>query len=385
MVTFIIGDVLTGRRIQTLPALSGSWSESINDVGEITATVSLRNSVVKKLGLAESAQTGKAFLAAIEGDTVLQAGPIWDHDYDGDRRRLTLRANGLLSYFDHRVVLPVLAGRLPSDPNTDTLYMPQQLDADAPFPNATDTTRSLQGIMVGLFTQAMSWTNGNVPLTLPSVIAGTNERAYRGSDLASVWERARGITQVLNGPEVRVTGQYTSDRLGIQWVAEIGTPTQPLIFSPQRQVFYVGNDKSSVTKLRVQISGNQMGSQAYASGGRSVGQSIVSASSDSTLTSAGFPLLDLVDSSHSTAQDLTTLQGYSDELVLRGRKPTSVWSLTHNVSTQPFLSSFRAGDFADVRVISDPYLAIKTHGMRIIGRSGDERSKTVNLQFAPEV
>jgi len=384
MVMFIIGDVLTGRRIQTLPVLSGSWSESINAAGEISATVSLRNPVVKRLGLADSAQVGKAFLAAVDGDTILQAGPIWDHDWDADGRKLTLRAKGLLSYFEHRVVLPVLAGRRPDDKATDTRYMPIAPPTD-PYPWVSDTTRSLQGIMVGLFTQAMSWPSGDIPLTLPSIIAGTSERAYRGSDVATVWERVRELTQVLDGPEVRVTGQWTTDRLGIEWVAEIGTPTQPLIFSPQRTVFYIGNDRSSVTKLKVQISGLKMGSQAYASGGRSVGESIVSVSSDPTLTDAGFPLLELVDSTHSTAQDLATLEGYSNELVMRGKASTAIWTFSHDVATQPYLSSFRAGDFADVRVIADPYLAIGTHSMRIIGRGGDAKSKVVRLQFAPEV
>jgi len=385
VVTYIIGDLLTGRRIQTLPALSGSWSEGINDAGEVSCTVSLRNRVVKRLGLSQSALTGKAFLAAVEGDTVLQAGPIWDHDYDGDGRRLTLRGAGLLSYFDHRTVLPVLVGRLPSDPTTDTRYMPQDLSPDSSYPWPTDTRRSLQGIMVGLFAQALSWPSGNVPLTLPSVIAGTSERPYRGSDVAPVGERVRELTQVINGPEVRLTAQWTTDHLGIQWVAEIGTPTQPLIFSPQRPVFYIGVDKSSVTRLRVTTNGTKLASQAFASGGRSVDKALVSVSTDSTLTAAGYPLLEVVDSAHSTVEELGTLQEYSDEAVMRGRKPYQTWTFTHNVSTQPFLTSFRAGDFAEVRVTDDPYLEAGPHIMRILGRSGDVRSKTVDLTFAPEV
>lgn len=381
---FIIGDLLTGRRIQMLPALAGNWSEGVNDVGDVSCTVSLRNPVVKRLKLAQSAQVGKAFLAAVDGDTILQAGPILDHEWGGDGRKLTLRASGMLSYFDHRALLPVLAGRLPSDATTDTRYMPYSAPGtDYPWP--TDTRRSLQGIIVGLFTQAMSWPSGNVPITLPTVIAGTSERAYRGSDIASVGDRVRELSQVLNGPEVRITGQWTTDRLGVRWVAEIGTPTQPLIFSPQRPVFYVGDDKSSVTNLRVRVSGKGLASQAFASGGSSVDKAIVSASTDSTLTGAGFALLDIMDSTHSTAQDITTLQGYSDEAVKRGRQAAQTWQFTHNVSFQPYLSSFRAGDFAEVRVVADPYLEVKSHVMRITGRSGDVRSKTVDLTFEPEV
>lgn len=384
MVTFIIGDLLTGRRIQTLPVLAGSWSEVINDSGTVTATVSLRNPLVKRLHLEQSAAVGKAFIAAVEGDTILQAGPIWDQTLDDDKRRLTLSGAGLLSYFDHRALLPVLAGRLPSDPTTDTRYMPFSAPGtDYPWP--TDTTRSLQGIMVGILAQALTWPSGNVPLTLPSPIAGTSQRAYRGADVAPVGSRVRELASVLNGPDVRLTPQWTTDRLGIQWVGEIGTPTQPLIFSPQRSVFYIGVPDSSVTKLKVQTSGLGMAAQAFAVGGRAVDQSLVSVSTNAALLAAGYAQLDAVDSSHSTVQDLPTVQTYSDEIVKRGAVPEQTWTFTHKVAVQPYLTSFRAGDFADVRVTDHPYLTVGTHSMRLLARSGDAKSKTVDLTFAPEL
>jgi hypothetical protein len=384
MVTYIIGDLLTGDRIQILPALAGSWSEELNDSGELSCTVSLRNPAVKRMMLDESAAVGKAFLAAVEGDTVLQAGPIWNHEWDGTARKLTLHGAGMLSYFDHRVVLPVLSGRLPTDPTTDTRYMPQDLDPESEYPWPTDTRRSLQGIMVGLFEQALSWPSGNVPLTLPTVIPGDAERAYRGADVAPVGERVRELTQVLNGPEVRLTGQWLPDHTGLSWVAEIGTPTEPLLYSPQRPIFYIGVDKSSITNVRVNVSGTRLASQSFASGGRAADKSLAAVSTDPLLTSAGYPLLEVVDSSRSTVTNAETLQEYSDELVLRGRRPTQTWRFTHNVSTQPYLSSFRAGDFAEVRVVDDPYLSAGSHVMRITGRSGDVRSKTVDLTFEPE-
>jgi len=385
MPDFFIGDLLTGKRIVQLPPLAGSWSAGVNDAGSMSCTVSLRNPAVARLGLFNAAAVGKAFLAVADGDTILQAGPIWDHDWNRDSGKLTLRGAGLLSYFDHRAVLPVLSGRLPTDATTNTQYWAVDDGVVSGVVNATDTRRSLQGIIVGLLTQALSWPSGNVPLTLPSIIAGTSQRAYRGSDVASVLERVRELTQVVGGPEIRLTPQWLSDKTGISWVAEIGTPTVPLISSLQRAVFYVGNDKSSVTNLTVSVNGLKMGSQAFASGGRSTDKALVSVSTDPMLTAAGYPLLDLVDSSRSTVQILATLQTYSDELVGRGKLPTQVWKFTHNLSVQPFLSAFRAGDFAEVRVISDLYLPSKTEPyiMRITGRSGDAEGKTVNLTFEP--
>lgn len=374
MTTFIIGDLLTGRRIQTLSVESGTWTDVLNAVGEVQVTVSLRDPDTLKLGLAESALPGKAFLAAVDGDTVLQAGPIWLHDWNADEGTLRLVASGMWSYFDHRTLLPVLAGRLPSDPTTDTN-----------FSIAGGTASSLQGIVRALVAQAQTWTGGNVPVVLPTAIAGTSERAYRGIDLAPVAQRIREITQVEGGPDVRFRPRWTTDKLGIQWLLEIGTPTEPELFSAVRPVFNVGVADSSVSAFRVNVNGTQLASQSFATGGRSTDMSLVATATDATLTNAGFPLLESVDSSHSTVELVSTLQGYANEMVLKGRKPTQTWSFTHNLRTQPFLGSFSSGDYALVRVKGDHYIRDGEYVLRITSRTGEAEGKTVSLTFQPEV
>jgi len=368
MVQWLIGDLRTGKRIQTLPVLSGSWSEVLNSSGDISCTTTLNDPVVARLGLRESAMPGKAFLAAVEGDTVLQAGPIWAHDWDVTTRHLTLTGAGMWSYFDHRLVLPVLAGRLPSDPTTDT-----------------NLISSLQGIARALVAQAQSWTGGNVPVILPTEIVGTNVRNEAGANLALVGERLQQLTQVQGGPDIMFTPRFNTALDGIEWVMRIGTPDLPLLSSLQEVVFNVGLAKSSVSGLKVNVDGTLLGSQAFASGGRSAERVLISVSTDSTLTDSGFPLLDLVDSSHSTVEDVSTLQGYSDELVLRGRRPVQKWSFDHDVSRRPFLGGFNAGDFARVRITRDPYIEDGAYRLRILARSGDAVGRKVHLEFQPEV
>jgi hypothetical protein len=385
MTQFFIGNLLTGRRIQSLRAIQGSWSSSLNAAGELACTVSLRDPVMRRLGLRESALVGKTFLAAFDRDTGLQAGPIWVHDWDDDAGQLTLIAGGMWTYFDHRVLLPVLAGRQPSDPTTDTRYMPIDSDPESSYPWPTDTRKSLQGIARALVQQAQSWTGGNVPVLLPAEIAGDQEREYRGVDVARVGERLAQLTQALGGPDIRFTPRWTSDRLGVEWVMEIGTPTEPLLFSQLEPVFYSGVKKQSVTKLRKKTNGTQLASQAFGPGGAADDKALVSVSTDSTLLDAGFALYDTVDQTRSTVSDLATLQDYSDELVLRGRTPTEEWSFTHNLSRRPFISAFNVGDFAKVRVSNNLYIENKEHRLRIIGRSGDLKGETVDLVLEPEV
>lgn len=387
VVRFLVGDMLTGRRIQWLQAESGSWSEDLNDAGVVSCSIPLSDPANAVLGLRESAAVGKAFLAAVDGDLVLQAGPIWIHDWDRDNQRLTLVGAGMLSYFDHRVLLPVLAGVNPTDPATDTRFSAVVSDPDEPgYPWPVDTRQSMQTIAKRLVEQAQAWTNGDVPVLLPSEVAGTDERWYKGSALMFVGQRLRDLTSVDGGPDIMFTPRWTTDRLGIEWPMRIGTPTQPLLYSPQRQKFQLGLDRSSLSNLKVKVDGSRMASTGFASGGRSDGRGIVAVSTDSTLLDAGYPALDAV-ASRSTASEETTLQSYSDDLVLGGRTPVTTWSFSHDLSREipPYLEAFNAGDFAVVSVHGDAYLEDGEYAMRLLSRAGDIEGKRVALTFTPEV
>jgi len=367
--TFLIGNMLDGRRIQTLNVVTGSWTDTLNGAGSVTVKISLRDPINRGLGLRDAAAVGKTFLAAVEGNIVLQAGPIWTHDYDRDAQTLDLTATGMWGYFDHRVVLPVLAGRLPTDPTTDTNY-----------------TTSYQGMVRNLVAQAQAATNGNVPVILPAEITGSFVRAYRGSDLAFVGGRIAELTQILMGPDVRFVPSFTTDKLGVQWTLQIGTPTQPLLFSPIDLVFRPTAARTSITSLRTKLDGTQLAAAGYGSGGRSNGTAISTVSTDATLLNAGYPLLEQVDSSHQTVTDTTTLQGYSDNLVKAGKVPVETWSFTHDVSqAAPFLGTFNPGDFAQVRIKRDPYLSDGSHRMRITQIGSDEVGRKVPILCQPEV
>lgn len=368
MVTWIVGDLLTGQRIQTVPVVSGTWTDTLNDAGTIACTVTLKDPAVRRLGLREAANPGKAFLAALDGDTVLQAGPVWLHDFDDDTGDLTLRGAGMWSYFDHRVLIPVLAGFLPTSPSADTVL-----------------TSSLQGIARALVMQAQSHTGGSVPIILPAPIAGSNERAYRGADLGIIGDRLRELAQVEGGPDIRFQGRLKADRTGIEWDMQIGTPTEPLLFSAVRPTFNVGLAGASTSRFRVEADGTRLASRGFASGGRSADKALVAVAEDPTLPAQGFPLLERVDSSRSTVVDPATLQNYAAELPTLGRRPLQTWSLTHDLAQRPFLSGFSVGDFATVRVRNNLYLDDRDYTMRIVSRSGDARGRKLDINFQPEV
>jgi len=379
---FYIADQLTGRRYNRLPVLDGAWTDTLNGTGEVWAKVSLRNPLIQRLDLENSAQPMATMLAAVDGDTVAQAGQIWAHEIDTDRGYLTLRADGGWGYWNRRALLPVLAGRLPSDPTTDTRYMPIEADPDK-YLWPTDTRTSRQGMIVKILEQMMTHPDGDPPYILPSAIAGTAQDAFRGIDVASVGERIRGITQLVNGVDVHVQPRWNSADDGFEFVVRIGTTDQPLLYSAQRPVFNIGVAQSSITRLQIKVDGSRVASTAYSLGGKATDEALAAVSEDPTLTDAGFPKLEIVDKQRATVSELGTLQEYADELTLRGRKPVQLWTFRHNLLTRPGLSEFNVGDFAKVRVRDTPYIRSGEYILRLLSRSGDARGKTVDLIFQP--
>lgn len=366
MLRFLVGDFLTGRRIQWVPALDGDWSEVLNGAGSVSCTVSLRNRYVKRLDLPNSATEGKSFLAAVDGDAVLQAGPIWAHDEDDDRRRLTLLASGAWSYFDHRTILPY--------PTTD----PADAEAD------TNLVSSLQGIARAWVEQAQSWPNGDVPVILPDAIPGTNERNETGANLASLGKRLAQITQVEGGPEIQFAPRFQENREGVEWVMRIGTPDEPRLFSPQDVIFRTNVPESSVSGLRVRTSGTNIATRAYAAGGRSDDKVLIRYAENADLIGQGFPALDVVDASFQTVIEGDTMQAHANDRRAYGSRRIVTMSFDHNILKRPFLYSFSVGDFARVHFTDHPYFGTGSQRMRIIARRGSAKSKKVRLDLQPE-
>lgn len=372
---FLIGNLKDGRRLRTLPtALSASWEDTLNGVGRVELTVATNTQEYLDLAIADVATPGKSFLAVAYGDTILQAGPIWVHDYDDDAQTLRINAGGLWSYFDHRVLIPVLAsGVNPVDAAADT-----------------NLVSSLQGIAVYLVQQAQSHTNGSVPVVLPAQISGENVRNYLGSDLGIVGERLSQLTEVEGGPDIAFRPRFTEDRLGVEWVMQVGTPDQPLIASPIRHKFNVGLPESTVTGLKVKVDGTRLASRAYATGGRTDDKALISTQADPFLTGLGWPLLETTDGSHSTVSVRSTLDGYAREALIVGREPLKTFTFNHRLEdtarlTKPGLSDFQVGDFADLTVRDNHYLGNGRFGLRIVARSGTEDPTTISIQTQPEV
>lgn len=360
---YIAGNLMTGKRIIDLPAFAGNWSDDLLTTETISCSIDLRSEDVDILDLDNTTTPGQSFLAAIEGDYVAAAGPIWVSDVNYDTQQMTLTAKGLKSVFDHRHILPVLAQTLA----VDQFVIPDPADTSKTMPNPSLTT-SYSGISLGtiakrLVAQAMSWTGGSFPIVLPAEETDSdanNTRTWVGPEFKNLGEALEQLMQVRNGPEINFQPRLTSvnGEPAIEWLMEIGTKAQPIIFSNTRHLWDLGLKQPLITGLKIRKEASDIGSLAWQVGGKQADRVLVARTYDPTLINAGFPLYEQFDSSHNDVSLQGTLDAYANTDALLGRQPYEVWSFDaimgsmddNGVPRGPQLGDYKTGDFIDIRM-----------------------------------
>lgn len=401
MTTYSIGNLITGRELVEVNVLSGPWSDTLRQAETLSVELDMNDQDLQALGLRSAASPGQAFLAVEENGTCVAAGPIWTRAYSRETRRLTLGAGGMGSYFNHRLILPVLAASLA----VGNWTIPDPADATQTIPNPALST-IFAGVSPGqicklLVQQARTWTGGNVPVVFQADEAGSAGHTYLGTDFKPVWEAINDIMNDVNGVEVNFLPRRTSDGKGFEWLLQTGTIAQPLITSTSVLQWNVTVPESPVTGLSTNEDATKLGSLAWGVGGAQTNVAMVSRAYDPTLINATYPLFELLDSAHPDVSLQSTLDGYTMADVLAGKNASETWSFTvkayakdsSNNKSAPWIGEYSVGDFFDlildtwdpVTGIGDPYLPGDTYKMRIIGISGDEKGEDIRITCAPRI
>lgn len=405
MTRYIIGDLRTGRRILDLPVLKGPWDDKIDTAETVQVTVDLQDPDVQALDLRNTATKGKAFLASVEDDTIKACGPIWTRNYNRNDLTLQLGAKGLMSLFDHRLIIPLLAESL----DVTQWTIPDPSDNTKTIPNPLLTTQ-YTGIWWGtmakrLVQQCLTRTGGNLPIVFQAdEIDGVADhtKTYLGVDFKPVGEALKQLTELQGGVEINFAARYTSDMLGVEWVMQTGTVAQPLLFGASVPQWNLTVADSPVSDFSISEDGTGLGSFAWATGGRQADDVLVSRAYDSTLIDQGFPMMELIDSSHSTVSQQATLDKYAAQNAINGRGSEETWSFTVKARpvdkdgnpAGPQVNSYNVGDFCDITIapydaesgVGDPYLpAGGTFRRRIVSIAGDELGEDLKIACVPEV
>lgn len=368
MLTFqvAVGDLRTGKITTRLPVTGGQWQQTpLNTAGTITGvTVDAAAQSLTGVDLYHATAPAKSFLAVLYGTTVLAAGPIWTRQYVRSTAALTLGGAGLWSLFDHRLVIPVL---------TQPVTVGAVQAAETTYP--TSSNMSVGDIAAALVQQAINDVGGSLPLVMPTAQGQTPgaTRTYPGYDLSSLGQMLTNLTGVLGGPEIRLTPRIkATDPTSIEWVMEVGSPAQPQLVQPGAdRIFDLAATQSQVAELTYDEDATTMGTRAYVPGVGSQAGMMLGEADSTTLTSVGYPLLEVVDRNHTTDSNQTDLTNYAAQSLTATNRPSTVWKLTIRNDGLTPLGSFATGDTATVNVGADPFLSPGQRRARITLIEGD--------------
>lgn len=240
-------------------------------------------------------------IAVIEDGTVKFAGPITSRRWEG----LTLRVDcgDGWALWEKRLVL---------NHALDDAWVDGEVLIDEENPRPQWVLRivgqSLAGIGAALIREALKW--GPYLVDAPDTDFGLNERTYNGWDFATTFERLQDLGKVEGGPLMLFPGYIREDgHLRIRYEAGEGAALHEWVQpAPGQYVEIVSVDED----------GESMATSAFALGGREDDAVLVARSRSTTLTDAGWPVLQVADRSHSTVSQLPTLKGYTGQAVIDG-------------------------------------------------------------------
>lgn len=401
----LVGELRTGRRLVALPYSGGSWSIAAGAAGDITVKIPTKAADLMRLeprvsgGLWPSpdvwpsettfprevvtrwvpgssrrrdidgaTEPTRTFLAILAGDRVVEAGPIWSRS-EGDDGTLEIRALGLRSLWDHRLVLNHLT----------SVTTPGAVAA---------SSLSYAGVSLGtiakrLVQEALAHTGGSLPVVFQADEAGSSVRTYPGFELASVGQRLQELSQVQGGPEIDFQPRLTPDRTGIEWVMRTGTTAQPWLAQ-------VGLDwmvdttvpRGALGSLSVVEDASKVATRAWAKGSGTDEATLISRPAVATdRLDAGFPLLESAES-YSSVVDQATVDAHAAGDLVANDRPMQTWKVTVAVDSR--VGAARPGDWWSIRVGDGRVLVdAGLYRSRMASMSGDLASEFVDVSLDP--
>lgn len=362
------GDLRTGAILEEYLVDSMSWSRPLNDAGTANGTLNLEDPVLRATAPRYTVAPARSFWMIEWEDTPVWGGVVWTHQYTRKpTRSLKLGASGLWSLFDHRKAVAALA------------Y------AQAP---AAAADLSFTGLSLGtqakrLVQTAVSHVGGDIPLILPDDVLGDSVRNYPAYNLSWIGDLLSNLTSVEDGPDIEFTIERNPTRQSyVQWRMRIGTP-----LLEQSGDYWRFDDTvplSPITDLSVRIDGTKMGTRAWIPGEGQERDMLLGLQEDPELVTAGYPLLEVEDTTHKSTSDPSTLDAHAWDLIARRSRPTEQWDLAVLADApDAALGQYAPGDAALITVEGDGYIPDGEHPVRIIGMSGSSSRRDVTLELAP--
>ena len=375
-VSYALVDFVTGGPILDLPVMEGaSWGAQLNRPDSVSCTIDMRDPDALRLDLRSSSEPNKTLLVArTDDDTVLAWGLIGDdgREWDEDERTLSLSASGISSsFFGKTIIAPVGA-------KTGALIT---LDGEGfPVVNPAHNT-NLAGLSLGsigkrLVAARLAWPGAPSVFDLPADEAGIRERAYLFSSMKSIGSALGDLTNVENGPDFAFDAQRGAG-LGLRYVMRHGSEAQPRIGTDAGS-WHLG-EGSPITGLKVKDAVAAGASAGWMTAGKQSGAPLISRVLNGAPLAAGYPPIDVVDTTHSDVSQQATLDAYNAGNVADAQRAVRALSFSVRADATPGLGSYRPGDTMTIDVPDGHPWLTTSIPIRITSIAGDEAGLSVKI------
>ncbi|WP_329064868.1 hypothetical protein [Amycolatopsis sp. NBC_01480] len=351
-------DTTTGKVLYDLElAAEPEWSEKINDPGGWKITVPLDGGP-RTVRVREWCVRWRFSVAVLRGGQVCQAGPIVAYTPDTSTPTMTLSGKGVWELLNRRLLHnaiynPAAGGRL--------------TDASADI-NLTDTLPDIAREIVNHAINMSFLLGSNLPIDLPALdpTQGTNVRNYHGYDMVTFGQRLQELTQVDGGPDV-LFRPYLTVTGGARYIRHEMKVGKPYLVQPGVPMLF--DYPSNLTDITLSGDGSNDANSAYVKGTGNESGSLYGYASDTSLVSLGWPLMDMVDSGHTSTPVQSTLDSWAvADVALYSNQPEQ-WQTTVLADTEPRLGSYSSGHYVNYAVKGHLWIKDGIYSWRLIGMS----------------
>jgi len=350
--SYLISDLATNKTLAEVPLSGIRATKGVCMSGTLQADwVLTRHGSTTRRDPYDLTTPARRVVYALEDGQPRWGGIIWTSSYDSSTRTVSIGAADWWSYFDHRLILPVLSGwttrtdgtRIQADPFYASGLVTSYADVEQ---------NQLARDLVAL---AQSHSAGNIGIVADASSSGIyRDRTYLGSALKSVGSALADLSQVIDGPDVLFdVGSVDSSGRPTR-VLKLGTPRLG-----QEGSAHVWEHGGNIIGLKWSRSASAMTTRHYATGkGIELGMPTAVTEDPAQYTHSRWPLLEST-SGHDIEVDPTapyggfdSLQGHADGSLARGRSPIALPTLVVRTDQAPTLGTISPGD--DGRLVLPP-------------------------------
>ncbi len=358
-----VADTRTGRMMWKLPADTFSWDTKLNDIGTMRATIileSFRDALSDQDErdpriLVREILTGpwRFSLVLKWGNNVVWAGPYLRMSRPTPSK-VEVNAAEIGKIFSKRTLVKPGAA-FATDTAADTVIGPY-------------TTK--QHAAAVLISQALAGVGNDLPISVTDPGgAGTDYRTYYGYDLSKYWDQLLALSSEVDGPEIRFDPRVTSGSDGdyLSWVAQIGTPH----LGRNVTTWVFDSDVNSIVGF--DGDGSSMAFGVWESGTGQSRDKLIAHTTDTSLLAIGWPMLETVDSSHSSETSYPVVAAHSAAALAAYKQPIVAFKASVPADSDPMVGTYHVGEDFSIDIHGDPVIPDGFYTRRIAALSGTEK------------